>query len=1336
MKEKSAKINHFLLQEQFPDIIKAAGSDKRSSSNESKFSSASTGSNGSNSALHSSSPFTKHSVSRRVVTAVDHVTQLRLESCRCPHLQEYLPRILDLTLCRTTSNQKNPQLSNPVHALHMIASQQSGKELSSSFPSSTTPSASSSTSSSKTTHKQRLPPTFMYGEEHQRTNALQTEGIAEYWCSFDGNSAESTSRMHHQSQNTALSCNISAPSSSKVIAKSEPTLMKATTTTVDPHRSGPSQRSTSTANVTTTVGSLAHTLPKSVITSSTDLIEKNESATNPSEKVVPTITLKSQPPMLTDRGNSDSTTSVVSLELNQQQIDPVNSKIIPVLNTSATTINTNTSTTTTDQYTTNAITELSPSDPTPNLTESTASITTCTSYPEAAAETPATDTAGDETTSTNTSKILPTESHLTSTFKTTTEIGDTADNKPVPSTVKEATDATPQKLVPITQADTVPSGPDMVVDRDEEKSKTDASPQTIAPIIQEDTAPSGSDKVAKTETSVDEATNSSDKSKKEAENLTKVDTNPHSSAPQILARTTKLGTTPPGSSMTDPVNVNNKPEKETQLMSEKIKAHDIISNETEETKISIETERNKLSATSGPNNEDSPLKNEGQDDSSRVDEKGEPNSGLMPIQNTETEENNTELKEKLSIDITSKSVSIDSKIPLATLSKSIKDDPMEVDKVEQISAVDDMKTVSGQIPGAVTSTDTQYMVHNSTSSEATRASIPPSIKPQIPTSTVIVLPAPVPVATPQNKHLQSTTLAPTFKPDPLMDNFRREEEKIRRFRRALSSKRVRKKPEISIETNKKKRRRDSDKGNGIPGWKGPPLKLLNSKQEEEYMNASHKANETIERWIRQFRQCHESFWVEKERQEQIELQRQQHSFYLNPDPPTNMICCRLCATQDEKRSSRVFAGDELMQCLECGFIGCSPPSLNSDSKYHMQQHLLISGHKFAVSCGEKAQLLCFECGDCVYHEVFEQEKIRIACTRKVPHMAWKDHAVLRSFDPFQFLKTQDSGIIWRGLVATYPPMVPKEHFCAVQLAMRRHALFEGNVDEKWILPKSNALYFAASQHLKKEEEKFKIAAPVGIFNLGNTCFMSAILQCLVFCKPLQQYFLRDSGHHFKSCEVFRHKQDVLTAAAAAVAAAVAAPAKKAPSKSKKSGSGPTIKKKSPKIESEVCLACEMDRLFLLYFGATTGNDAIVPLEESSRNLLLGNTDEYRIVPLEEVVVPMEKGDPLIISDLLTSAWKSGDMKHLAGYDQRDAHEFLNSFLELLGKHVVKYRKRVYAAVTKVYTDNAFIPEPNLRDIGKFDSFLIVFHSFNYRILFSTLLYLKYTNTYRYYKESF
>eukprot|EP00536_Pseudo-nitzschia_multiseries_P008943 jgi/Psemu1/306147/fgenesh1_kg.238_\ len=176
--------------------------------------------------------------------------------------------------------------------------------------------------------------------------------------------------------------------------------------------------------------------------------------------------------------------------------------------------------------------------------------------------------------------------------------------------------------------------------------------------------------------------------------------------------------------------------------------------------------------------------------------------------------------------------------------------------------------------------------------------------------------------------------------------------------------------------------------------------------------------------------------------------------------------------------------------------------------------------------------------------------------------------------------------------------------------------------------------------------------------------------------------------------MFRRKVDFLTAAAAANATST--PTKKVPAKSKKSGTVSTVKKKTPKIQSEVCLACEMDRLYLSYYGAAVGNDVFVPIEESSRNLLLGNALENQPATFNELVVPIEKGDPLIISDLLTSAWKSGGMNHLTGYDQHDAHEFLNSFLELLGKHILKFRHRIHAAVTKVYKDNAFVPDMDVK----------------------------------------
>jgi ubiquitin carboxyl-terminal hydrolase 22/27/51 len=120
----------------------------------------------------------------------------------------------------------------------------------------------------------------------------------------------------------------------------------------------------------------------------------------------------------------------------------------------------------------------------------------------------------------------------------------------------------------------------------------------------------------------------------------------------------------------------------------------------------------------------------------------------------------------------------------------------------------------------------------------------------------------------------------------------------------------------------------------------------------------------------------------------------------------------------------------------------------------------------AVSCGERAQLFCFRCGDFVYHEAFQQEKERVVdYSQQLPFMAWKEHPVQRSFDPFQYIKTQDHGIVWRGLVATYPALVPKEHFRATQLTSRRQALFEGRVHQKWLMTKPTALAFAATQSL-------------------------------------------------------------------------------------------------------------------------------------------------------------------------------------------------------------------------------------------------------------------------------
>ena len=79
---------------------------------------------------------------------------------------------------------------------------------------------------------------------------------------------------------------------------------------------------------------------------------------------------------------------------------------------------------------------------------------------------------------------------------------------------------------------------------------------------------------------------------------------------------------------------------------------------------------------------------------------------------------------------------------------------------------------------------------------------------------------------------------------------------------------------------------------------------------------------------------------------------------------------------------------------------------------------------------------------------------------------------------------------------------------------------------------------------------------------------------------------------------------------------------------------------------------------------------------------------------------MGKGEPLVISSLLTSSWKSGGMKNLAGYEQHDAHEFLNSFLDLMGKNSRQYRERVHAFVNTVCNNNSVLPKPGKAGNGK------------------------------------
>jgi len=351
--------------------------------------------------------------------------------------------------------------------------------------------------------------------------------------------------------------------------------------------------------------------------------------------------------------------------------------------------------------------------------------------------------------------------------------------------------------------------------------------------------------------------------------------------------------------------------------------------------------------------------------------------------------------------------------------------------------------------------------------------------------------------------------------------------------------------------------------------------------------------------------------------------------------------CAWCPRPSNKTEfikNRHPSGDELMQCLECSVVGCGPNSTCPDSSMHMMCHFIASGHQFGMTCGPRAEIFCAKCGDFVYHEVFDQEKERIEIAQFVPQYGWEASPLRRSYEPLSFISTPDHGIVWRGMMATYPTPVPLELVVAGRLSLKRILMFSGKLEagggaETW---GPLALRLAISQS-QLGTACCKIKAPIGLYNLGNTCFMSSVLQCLVNCAPIQRYFLREVRHNFLSCKVLRSAH----------------------------GASPSSPLKSNCRQGEgagICIACEMDRLLLEYYGRTIGDDVIAALEEGP------SLSSSCVSNAANAAAGRRCGEPLVPARLLAATWKSGGMKHLAGYQQRDAHEFLSAFLDSMGKH--------------------------------------------------------------------
>jgi len=98
-----------------------------------------------------------------------------------------------------------------------------------------------------------------------------------------------------------------------------------------------------------------------------------------------------------------------------------------------------------------------------------------------------------------------------------------------------------------------------------------------------------------------------------------------------------------------------------------------------------------------------------------------------------------------------------------------------------------------------------------------------------------------------------------------------------------------------------------------------------------------------------------------------------------------------------------------------------------------------------------------------------------------------------------------------------------------------------------------------------------------------------------------------------------------------------------------------------------CLGCEMDKLFLEYYGSAVGIDTIAALEEQCTQ----SDATYTLTRTQ--TQDKQRGHPIIPSSMLRECWKNEHMRHIAGYSQHDAQEFFNAFIDCLATHAVAYQ---------------------------------------------------------------
>jgi hypothetical protein len=230
----------------------------------------------------------------------------------------------------------------------------------------------------------------------------------------------------------------------------------------------------------------------------------------------------------------------------------------------------------------------------------------------------------------------------------------------------------------------------------------------------------------------------------------------------------------------------------------------------------------------------------------------------------------------------------------------------------------------------------------------THAVVPPTVTTTAPPPTAPPPTAPPPPTASTNLYHSNFEL-----PDVRYWGLHAQEDQIRILRRGLMTKRL---PAVKKKTDKSSKKRKTSEGKPVSlmqlsAWKPPPSIKMTADEELAWEDRFRQATIKVELWMEHFRLSRETYWDERRRSRRPAKTR---STFGSLEPEQSNLSCQLCCLPPDRRwrcaqsTSHDLSGDELMQCLECSFVGCAPTAVAPKSSQHILQHLLVSNHKFGT----------------------------------------------------------------------------------------------------------------------------------------------------------------------------------------------------------------------------------------------------------------------------------------------------------------------------------------------------------------------------------------------------